>query len=83
MISRALQRNMLPGQFESSLPYDGPMTSMTVTSWQNGMAGAYQGMVYAPQPIEFGVTLGVLAMCVLFLLLGLKYLPLKPAENVD
>ena len=47
------------------------------------MAGAYQGMVYAPQPIEFGVTLGVLSMCVLFLLLGLKYLPLKPAENID
>ena len=75
---------ILVGGFQiPNLPYDGPMTSMTVTSWQNGMAGAYQGMVYAPQPIEFGVTLGVLAMCVLFLLLGLKYLPLKPAENVD
>ena len=75
---------ILVGGFQiPNLPYDGPMTSMTVTSWQNGMAGAYQGMVYAPQPIEFGVTLGVLAMCVLFLLLGLKYLPLKPSENVD
>lgn len=75
---------ILVGGFQiPNLPYDGPMTSMTVTSWQNGMAGAYRGMVYAPQPIEFGVTLGVLAMCVLFLLLGLKYLPLKPAENVD
>ena len=38
-------------------------------------------MVYAPQPIEFGVTLGVLAMCGLFLLLGLKYLTLKPADS--
>ena len=73
---------ILVGGFQiPNLPYDGPMTSMTVTSWQNGMAGAYQGMVYAPQPIEFGVTLGVLAMCVLFLLLGLKYLPLKPADS--
>ena len=75
---------ILVGGFQiPNLPYEGPMTSMTVTSWQNGMASAYQGMVYAPQPSEFGVTLGVLAMCVLFLLLGLKYLPLKPVENVD
>ena len=75
---------ILVGGFQiPNLPYDGPMTSMTVTSWQNGMAGAYQGMVYVPQPIELGVTAGVLAMCVLFLLLGLKYLPLKPAENID
>ena len=73
---------ILVGGFQiPNLPYDGPMTSMTVTSWQNGMAGAYPGMVYAPQPIELGVTLGVLAMCVLFLLLGLKYLPLKPAKS--
>ena len=73
---------ILVGGFQiPNLPYDGPMTSMTVTSWQNGMAGAYQGMVYVPQPIELGVTLGVLSMCVLFLLLGLKYLPLKPAKS--
>ena len=71
---------ILVGGFQiPNLPYEGPMTSMTVTSWQNGMQGAYQGMVYAPQPIELGVAAGVLAMCVLFLLLGLKYLPLRPA----
>ncbi len=73
---------ILVGGFQiPNLSYEGPMTSMTVTSWQNGMQGAYQGMVYAPQPIELGVAAGVLAMCVLFLLLGLKYLPLKPASD--
>ncbi len=73
---------ILVGGFQiPNLSYEGPMTSMTVTLWQNGMQGAYQGMVYAPQPIELGVAAGVLAMCVLFLLLGLKYLPLKPAGD--
>lgn len=66
-----------------NLDMPGVTTQYAITNWQAGFTGAYQGMVYAPQPIEFGVTLGVLAMCVLFLLLGLKYLPLKPSENVD
>lgn len=35
---------ILVGGFQiPNLPYDGPMTSMTVTSWQNGMAGALSG----------------------------------------
>ena len=34
-----------------------------------------------PTPIEFGVALGVIGLGALLLLLGLKYLPLKPAEN--
>ena len=45
------------------------------------MAGAYQGMVYWPTPIEFGIALGVFGLGALILLLGLKFLPLKPAEN--
>ena len=75
---------ILVGGFQiPNLDMPGVTTQYAITNWQAGFTGAYQGMVYAPQPIEFGVTLGVLAMCVLFLLLGLKYLPLKPAENVD
>ena len=73
---------ILVGGFQiPNLDMPGVVTQYTVTNWQAGFAGAYQGMVYAPQPIELGVTVGVLAMCVLFLLLGLKYLPLKPAGD--
>ena len=38
-------------------------------------------MVYWPTPLEFGVALGVLRLGALLLLLGLKYLPLKPVED--
>ena len=55
--------------------------SDTVTSWEAGMAGAYQGMVYWPAPIEWGVALGVVGLGVLLLCLGLKYLPLRPAGD--
>ena len=73
---------ILVGGFQiPNLDMPGVTTQYAITNWQAGFTGAYQGMVYAPQPIEFGVTLGVLAMCVLFLLLGLKYLPLKPADS--
>ena len=59
----------------------GAVTQYTVTSWQAGMAGAYQGMVYWPSPLEFGVALGVIGLGVLLLCLGLKYLPLRPAGD--
>ena len=73
---------LLVGGFQiPNLDLPGPMTSATVTSWESGMAGAYQGMVYWPAPIEFGVALGVFGLGALILLLGLKFLPLKPAEN--
>ena len=59
----------------------GAVTQYTVTNWQAGMAGAYQGMVYWPAPIEWGVTLGVVGLGVLLLCAGLKYLPLRPAGD--
>ena len=45
------------------------------------MAGAYQGMVYWPTPMEFGIVLGVFGLGALMLLVGLKFLPLKPTER--
>ena len=38
-------------------------------------------MVYFPSPLEFGVMAGVVGLGALLLLVGLKYLPLKPAEK--
>lgn len=73
---------LLVGGFQlPNLDYAGPMTSLSVTNWTEGMAGAYQGMVYFPTPLELGLALGVLGLGALMLLVGLKYLPLKPTEQ--
>ena len=47
------------------------------------MTGAYQGMVYTPSALEFGVMLGVIGLGVLLLLVGLKFLPLRPPISED
>ena len=57
------------------------MTPFTVTNWEGNMAQAYAGMVYWPTPLEFGIALGVTALAFLVFFLGLKFLPLKPAEQ--
>ena len=73
---------LLVGGFQiPNIDYAGVMTQYSVTDWAAGMAGAYQGMVYWPTPLEFGVALGVFGLGALMLLLGLKFLPLKPNEN--
>ncbi|RDB63964.1 polysulfide reductase [Gordonibacter sp. 28C] len=73
---------LLVGGFQlPNLDYPGAMTSYTVTDTSGTLASAYQGMVYWPTPIEFGVVLGVFGLGVLLLLLGFKYLPLKPTER--
>ena len=56
---------------------------MTITNWESGMSlFGYQGLVYWPTPLEFGVALGVVALGGFLLLLGLKYLPLHLKEKV-
>lgn len=73
---------LLVGGFQiPNLDYPGAVTEMTVTNWEAGMSGAFEGLVYWPEPLEFGVVLGVVALGILLFLLGLKFLPLKPAEQ--
>ena len=73
---------LLVGGFQiPNLDFAAPMTPYTVEGWESGMAGAYQGMVYWPSALEFGVVVGVIALGVLLLLLGFKYLPLRPTNN--
>ena len=57
------------------------MTPFTVTNWEGSMAQAYAGMVYWPTPLEFGIALGVVGLAFLVFFLGLKLLPLKPADQ--
>lgn len=57
----------------------GVSTAHTVTSWEAGTHAAYQALVYWPTLLELGVALGVLGLGALLLLLGLRYLPLRPS----
>lgn len=73
---------LLVGGFQiPNLDYAGPMTPYTVTNWSDGMAGAFQGMVYWPTSLEFGLIIGMFGLGVLMMLVGLKYLPLKPTSK--
>lgn len=75
---------LLVGGFQiANLDYAGPLTSMQHTAWDSGLSGIYGGMVYWPTPLEFGVTLGVVALGFLIFFLGLKFLPLRPAEEAS
>ena len=73
---------LLVGGFQlANVDLPGAVTPMTLTNWEAGLQGAYQGLVYWPAPIEWGVARGVVALAVLIFLLGLKFLPLKPADG--
>ena len=73
---------LLVGGFQiPNIEWPAVMTPSTVTNWQGNLEQAYAGMVYWPAPIEWGVALGVVALAVLIFLLGLKFLPLKPADG--
>ena len=73
---------IIVGGFQiANLDYPGVMTPYTATNWEGTLAQAYEGLVYAPTMIEFGVALGVVGLACLLLFLGLKFLPLKPAQD--
>ena len=75
---------LLVGGFQvPNIEWPAIMTPSTITNWQGNLEQAYQGMVYWPAPIEFGVTLGVLGLVALIFLLGIKMLPLKPVPGED
>ena len=71
---------LLVGGFQlANLDMPGALTPMQHTAWGDGLSAIYGAMVYWPTPLEFGVCLGVVALAVLIFLLGLKFLPLRPA----
>ena len=73
---------LLVGGFQlPNLDMAGPLTPMQHTAFDAGLSGIYGAMVYWPTPLEFGVTLGVAALGVLVFLLGVKLLPLRPADD--
>ena len=73
---------LLVGGFQiPNMDLPGPMSSLAVANGESGMAAAYQGLVYWPTPLEFGIALGVLGLGAFMLLVGLKCLPLRPGED--
>ena len=68
-------------QINNLADYGTALTSTSVTHWTDGLAGAYAGLVYTPSLLEIGIVVGLLGLGALILLLGLKYLPLKPTED--
>lgn len=73
---------LLVGGFQlANLDMAGPLTPMQHTTFDAGLSGIYGAMVYWPTPLEFGVALGVAALGVLVFLLGVKLLPLRPADD--
>ena len=73
---------LLVGGFQvANIDWPAVLTPYTVTDWQGNMAQAYQGLVYWPTPLEFGIALGVVGLSFLVFFLGLKVLPLKPADE--
>ena len=73
---------LLVGGFQlANLDMAGPLTSAQHTAFDSGLAGIYGGLVYWPTPLELGVALGVAALGFLVFFLGLKFLPLKPADQ--
>ena len=73
---------LLVGGFQvANIDWPAVLTPYTVTDWEGNMAQAYQGLVYWPAPLEFGIALGVVGLSFLVFFLGLKLLPLKPADE--
>ena len=74
---------LLVGGFQiPNVDYAFQTNALTVTNWEGGFEAAYQGMVYWPTALELGVALGILGLGALMLCVGMKFLPLKQAENV-
>ena len=74
---------LLVGGFQiPNIEFADVANQMTITHWDSGMSLlGYQGLVYWPTPLEFGVAAGVVALGGFLLLLGLKYLPLHLKEK--
>ena len=71
---------LLVGGFQiANIESAGPVSSLTLPGAGNGIIGdAYSQMIYWPTGLEFGVTLGVIALGFLVFFLGVRFINLKP-----
>jgi molybdopterin-containing oxidoreductase family membrane subunit len=69
---------MLGGWQIENIDYAGVVSGPPLTDAGAGLQGAFSALVYFPSFLELGVSLGVLALGVCLILIGLRRLPLKP-----
>jgi len=75
---------LLMGGFQvPNMDLPGPMTRFQLSDPLPGMMANYSGLIYSPTPVEWGIFIGVIALGVFLLLLGLRQLPLAPNENTE
>lgn len=68
---------LLLGGFQmGNLDYAAPMSFQQVASDASSMQLAFSGLAYTPSAVELGVAVGVTALAVFLVLVGLKKLPL-------
>jgi molybdopterin-containing oxidoreductase family membrane subunit len=73
---------LLIGGFQlPNIDYATVTTGPQLTGTGAAFSSIDKALIYFPSPLEFGVALGVLALGVCLLLLGLRVLPLRPKEG--
>lgn len=74
---------LLVGGFQlPNLDLAGVMTPSSSVDWASGL-NIYEAMIYTPSLLEIGLSVGVIGLGAFMLLLGLKFLPLKPKQEID
>jgi molybdopterin-containing oxidoreductase family membrane subunit len=72
---------MLGGFQIENIDYVGVVSGPALTESGAGLQSAFPALVYFPSLLELGVTVGVLALGVFLVLMGIRLLPLKPAHE--
>jgi molybdopterin-containing oxidoreductase family membrane subunit len=73
---------LLRGGFQiPNIDYAAVTTGPALTDMGATFQAADSALVYFPAPLEFGIVIGVFALGVCLLLLGLRVLPLKPVAD--
>ena len=60
-----------------------PPTGNQLGAVNSTLANDFSSMIYMPTLVEYGIVIGVFALGIFLLLLGLRKLPLKPGEKTE
>ena len=75
---------LLVGGFQNpNLAYAMPQNGTSLTDIGQSISNAFPAIVYVPTPFEFAIVAGVFALGLLGLMVGLRYLPLKPTDKTE
>jgi molybdopterin-containing oxidoreductase family membrane subunit len=75
---------LLVGGFQiENIDYAGVVSGPALSDYGAALQGAFPALVYFPSLLELGVVLGVLALGVCLVLVGLRALPLRPGKDAS